>query len=239
MESFKLKKAQPFYEQLYHRLKQMIIEGELAPGYRINEVKIAQDFHVSRSPVREAVRALEKEGLLVMNEKSQLTVYKPSLKDIEELYQCRMSLESLSVELAVANAKAHDIEALENLLNQTKAAIDDGADRRMIIEFNSQFHDLILAISQNCHLQKLVGNIRALTQFYRVMNLEGDGRREMIFKEHQLIFDQFKKGNPEEAKNVMKAHILHDMNHLKQRFIQKFPIGGDVDETLSHSRHTR
>lgn len=84
-------KRMPYYEQCYYTIKNMIFNGKFKPGERINETQLTKDFNVSKSPVREAIRILEKEGLLVVD-KSRVLVYEPTVKDIKEVYFCRMAL---------------------------------------------------------------------------------------------------------------------------------------------------
>lgn len=99
MEHLPLEKAEPYYEQIDQIIKKLIFQGVYKPGEHIYDAKLAKEFNVSRSPVREAVRAIEKEGLFVLNSKQQLVVYKPSLEDVKEIYLCRGGLESLAVKL--------------------------------------------------------------------------------------------------------------------------------------------
>src|SRR4051794_17322207 len=86
MNGFMIEKPVPYYEQFYHSIKAMIFEGKFKPGERIIENKLAKEFNVSKSPIREAIRMLEQEGLIVMDEKSRMIVYQPTLKDVEEIY---------------------------------------------------------------------------------------------------------------------------------------------------------
>lgn len=229
MDPFKLEKVKPYYEQIYQTLKELIFNGDYPPGFRINEVKIAKEFNVSRSPVREAIRALEKEGLLVTNDKSQLEVYNPTLKDVEEIYQCRSALESLSVEIATGLAKQQDIDVLEDLLRKTKSALDGEGKKQELIQLNEQFHDQILELSKNSRLQKLLDDIKSLTHLYRVMNFDGQERKFVIYKEHYQIFLHIKEGNADKAAALMKEHIEHDMLHLKA-LLQDHPFQKEQGE---------
>jgi len=233
MAQYKLEKVAPFYEQIYQSLKQLIFSGEYPPGYRINEVSIAKEFNVSRSPVREAIRALENEGLLVSNGKT-LEVYNPSCRDIVEIYQCRAALESLAVELATPRAEKKDISNLEDLLERSRQAIENEDSKEAMVQFNVEFHDLILSLSGNERLQKLLDNIRSLTQFYRSINLQDENRRWMIFNEHYAIFLQIKQRDQTEASRLMKEHILHDMEDLKKWFEENWlkPEKEENNETV-------
>ncbi|MDI3410135.1 GntR family transcriptional regulator [Bacillus sonorensis] len=86
--TFSIQRPVSYHDQVHRYLKDMIIKGRYQPGERIYESKIAKELQVSRSPVREAIRTLEQEGLLLIDEKSKITVYEPTLKDLEDIYQC-------------------------------------------------------------------------------------------------------------------------------------------------------
>ncbi|MGG1658490.1 GntR family transcriptional regulator [Brevibacillus sp. NRS-1366] len=217
MNKFALAKSMPFYDQVYNSIKQMIHQGVFQPGDRIYEAKIARDFNLSRSPVREAVRALEKEGLLIIDDKSRMTVYKPTMKDVEEIYQCRMVLESLAAKLATKLATSRELKEIETILVQTKKYLEgkDEPDKEAIIRLNSRFHDLILQFSKNNRLQKQLSELRSLTHYYMLMNLKGERRKWIIFDEHQEIFNCIKRGDDEKAGQLMSNHISNDLHHLK------------------------
>ncbi|MFP3392679.1 GntR family transcriptional regulator [Brevibacillus sp. SIMBA_040] len=218
MNKFALAKSIPYYDQVYHSIKQMIHEGIFQPGDRIYEAKIARDFNLSRSPIREAIRALEKEGLLVIDEKSRMTVYKPTMKDVEEIYQCRMVLESLAAKLATEHATNRELKEIEGVLVQTKKYLEgkEEPDKEVIISLNARFHDLILQLSKNNRLQKQLSELKALTHYYMLINLKGERRKWIIFAEHQEIFDCMKRRDDENAGQLMSTHIHNDLQHLKQ-----------------------
>lgn len=114
MNDYPIEKRPPYYEQFYHSIKKMIFEGKFKPGERINETQLAREFGVSKSPVREAIRVLEKEGLVLVDEKSKVVVYEPTMRDVEEIYFCRMALESFAVRLATEVASDEQMEQLFN-----------------------------------------------------------------------------------------------------------------------------
>ncbi len=217
MNHFSIDKPIPFYDQIYNSIKQMIVQGVFQPGERIYEAKLAREFNVSRSPVREAVRALEKEGLLVIDDKSKITVYKPSMKDVEDIYQCRMVLESLAARLTTRLSANRELKEIETTLVQTKKLLEgeDEQKSETVISLNAKFHDLIVQFSQNKRLQKQIHDLRSLTYYFRVLNFQGENRKWVIFNEHQEVFEAIKERNEEKAGLVMTAHINNDLIHLK------------------------
>lgn len=216
MLEYSIEKPVPYYDQIYDSIKRKVILGDFRPGERIFEAKIAREFQISRSPVREAVRALVKEGLLVV-EQSKITVYKPNLQDVEEIYQCRMALESLATKLTAKLASEEQLIEIEKTLIETQKQLkaDDSESKKEIIELNSQFHHLIVQFSKNKRLQKQLGDLRSLSSYYRRINIQGNKRSLMIFHEHKEIFDYIKNGDVVKAGLAMEKHIAQDLKHLK------------------------
>lgn len=215
MTEFKVSKPTPYYLQFYSQIKKMIFEGTLQQGSRINETQLAKDFGVSRSPVREAMRLLEKDGLLIADDKNGFTVYTLSIKDVEEIYQIRMALESLAVERVIEEANKDHLLAIETQLQQAEAAINRKAEEQTIIELNKNFHHLLVDFSNNRHLSILLDNVNVLIYFCRVLNFRNNRAAE-ILSEHKLIFAEIKKGDKQAAKQVMVDHLFNDLTHLKK-----------------------
>jgi DNA-binding GntR family transcriptional regulator len=222
-----IEKSVPFYAQIYHSLREMIFQGVFRPGERIYEAGLAREFQVSRSPVREAVRALEKEGLLVVDGKSRITVYQPTMKDVEEIYQCRMVLESLAARLTAQLASQEELKEIEHNLEQTRKQIEAKGKDAAVITLNARFHELIIQFSQNRRLQKQLLDLRSLTHFYRVINFQGEGREWQIVREHQEVFQWIKERDAKRAARAMEEHIQQDLIHLQQILRDKTGNSGE------------
>jgi DNA-binding GntR family transcriptional regulator len=216
MDSYSVEKPVPFYDQLYHKIKKMIFDGVFKPGERIVESKLARDMNVSRSPVREAIRALEKEGLVVIDDKSRIIVYRPTVQDMEDVYQCRMALESFAVRLIIQRASDEELNLIEETLRLTQNTIEHrkGYDKDEVIGLNARFHDLIIQFSRNIRLQKQLNDLKSLSYLYRVLNFQGENRAKIILNEHWDIFHFIKQRNERKASETMITHLNHDYNHL-------------------------
>jgi DNA-binding GntR family transcriptional regulator len=208
-----LQKPLPFYQQIEQSIKKTIFNGGYKPGDRLYEAQIAKQYGISRSPVREAIRVLINEGLLIMDEKSQITVYKPTLQDVRNIYECRISLESTAVELTAERATTEQIEMLEQALKETESAIRMG-EIEAIVACNARFHTLIIQFSGNERLMKLVEDLNGLIYYYRVLNIQGSDRAETILKGHIEIFKAIKEKNPEKASDRLKVHTQEDLTNL-------------------------
>lgn len=210
-----LQKPLPFYQQIEQSIKGSILNGVYKPGNRLYEAQIAKQFGISRSPVREAIRALINEGLLIMDEKSQISVYKPTLQDVRDIYECRIALESKAVVLSAERATKEQLKELEKVLIETKDAIKLG-DNETIVGCNARFHELIIQFSGNKRLIKLVEDLNGLIYYYRVLNIQGADRAETILKGHTEVFQALKEKNPEIATRKLKEHTHEDLKNLVQ-----------------------
>ena len=221
MDTISINKPVRYYDQVYNSLREMIVQGSLKPGDSVFESRIAKELNISRSPVREAVRALEKEGLLVIDEKSRITVYKPSLKDIEDIYECRIALESLAIRLTTRLASGQELQEIENTIKNSEPYlnIEGETSRKALIAENGRFHDLIIKYSQNRRLKKQLRDLNSLSLYYRTFNFQGKNRERVVFEEHKEIFDQMKQRDEEMASLMMKKHLLTDLRHLRGLFI--------------------
>lgn len=220
MDSFTIEKPVRYYDQVYNSIREMIFQGVFKPGDSIYESRIAKDFNISRSPVREAVRALEKEGLLVIDEKSRITVYKPTMKDFDDIYQCRIALESLAARLTTRLASKMEIKEIGNTILKSKQYLEVNVERNReaLLTENTRFHDLITQYSQNKRLRKQLRDLNSLSHYYRVINFQGENREWNVFNEHQEIFNYIERKDEENASLLMTNHIKNDLIHLKEIF---------------------
>ncbi|MEC1550072.1 GntR family transcriptional regulator [Bacillus rugosus] len=216
MDDFKLDKPTPYYLQFYNQLKKMIFNGTFKPGERINETQLAKSFGVSRSPIREAMRLLEKDGLLKADDRNGFSITSLTAKDVDEIYKIRIPLEQLAVELVIDEANEEELAILEKQLEETEKAIHNGTEDTRIISLNQKFHELLVDFSHNRHLKNLLEHVNDLIHFCRILNYTGDHRAETILSEHRKIFEEVKKKNKEAAKQYVMAHFNHDCEHLKR-----------------------
>ncbi|WP_367387208.1 GntR family transcriptional regulator [Bacillus vallismortis] len=215
MDDFKLDKPTPYYLQFYNQLKKMIFNGTFKPGERINETQLAKSFGVSRSPIREAMRLLEKDGLLKADDRNGFSITSLTAKDVDEIYKIRIPLEQLAVELVIDEADEEELAILEKQLEETEKAIHNGMEDTEIISLNQKFHELLVDFSHNKHLNNLLEHVNDLIHFCRILNYTGDHRAETILSEHRKIFEEVKKKNKKAAKQYVEAHFNHDCEHLK------------------------
>ena len=217
-----IEKKKSIHKQVYQLIKKGIIEGDYPPNERLYEAKLARAFRVSRSPVREAIRTLEKEGLIEQDHQSRIFVYNPNVADVQQIYQCRQVLESFAISLAAEHATTKELEGVLEIAIQSEQAINDEdlESKMRLIHLNSSFHDAIIQCSRNHRLQQQLNDLRTLTFFYRRMNIDDPTRRIEIVSQHIEIAKVLQLRKKEKAASLMHSHIHTDMLYL-MRFLER------------------
>jgi DNA-binding GntR family transcriptional regulator len=188
-------------------IREAIILGRLKPGEKIIENELAKQMGISRSPIRDAFRVLEKEGLVTLYPRRGVRVTEISLKDLKEIYALRANLESLAFNMALSNIKPAQVGRIESLL-KTMSVKTKKKDIEGVGKLNEQFHDFILKMSDNDRLNQLVHSLRNQIRRYRMASLSLPGRLEEALVEHQKIVDAFKLRNSALTEKLVKEHIL-------------------------------
>ena len=205
-----VKKRATLKTQVYDYLKESIIMGGLKPGERLIEEKISEELQVSRSPIREAIRMLEKDGLLLVNSSGGVTVVEPTIQDFQHLYECRVEMEPLAAFYAAERRTQEQIELIRtNLLQMGK--ISETNDIKKVHDANVNFHEAIISASANPFLVSMISQLRGVNSFYRKSILEENPlHMENAMQDHQQIFQAILHQEPEKARQLMKTHIESD-----------------------------
>ena len=157
----------PLRDVVFNTLRQAILKGELAPGERLMEIQLAEKLGVSRTPIREAIRKLELEGLVLMIPRKGAEVAKISEKSLRDVLEVRRSLEELAIELACQRMSEDDMAELERVQGNFKSAIDRG-EAMSIAQSDEQYHDVIYQGTRNDKLVQMLGNLREQMYRYRL-----------------------------------------------------------------------
>lgn len=205
-----IKRRNTLLDQVYEYLRDQIISGGIEPGQRLIEEKIAEELGVSRSPVREAIRRLEKDGLVSVQPLGGVTVFNPTIQDYQYLFECRFHLEPLAAKYAAERRTQQQIEDMEIILHKTAMGLNDH-DRKMIHELNQSFHQIIVEASSNPFLIKMITELRGVISFYRSSILEIDPlRKDTVVRDHYDIFQAVKENDTKKAEKSMKKHLEAD-----------------------------
>ena len=199
----------PLRDVVFETLRDAIIKQVLKPGERLMEIQLADEMGVSRTPVREAIRKLELEGLVVMVPRKGAYVAGVSMKDIHEVYEVRAALEMLAVSLAAERITDEELDALERqVLRESEAEANaDEHSLDNIIYIDSSFHDIIYQAAHNQRLVQFVNILQEQLQRFRAASLSRPGRSKTALEEHKQIVEALAERNGELAAKLAKEHI--------------------------------
>lgn len=196
----------PLRDVVFNTLRQAILRGELKPGERLMELQLANKLGVSRTPIREALRKLELEGLVNMVPRKGAEVADITEKSLRDVLEVRKALEELSVQLACEKITEEEIEELKRVAERFKDTLDD-QDVTKIAEADVAFHDVIYTATDNQKLILLLNNLREQMYRYRVEYLKKEEAYPQLIAEHEELIDNISKRNKEEATRIMCEHI--------------------------------
>lgn len=202
----KLDNYKPLREVVFNSIRGAIISGVLKPGERLMEVQLAEKMGVSRTPIREAIRKLELEGLVVMIPRKGAYVADLSIKNITDVLEVRAALEGLASGLAALRMTEEEIKELESIARHFEHAMNSN-DVDDIIQTDIEFHEKILKSTRNEKLLQLTNSLMEQVQRFRVMYLNKAIKSTFLIKEHYKIVDAISKRNREKAENMARIHI--------------------------------
>ena len=179
------------------------------------ELQLASKLGVSRTPIREAIRMLEQEGLAVTIPRKGAEVAKMTEKDMEDVLQIRLSLEALAVRLSCENITPAALQEL-------KVAMEDFEEKTKSSQFvemakaDVKFHEILYKASNNPKLQQLLSNLREQMYRYRVEYLKDDGIYPRLIEEHQKMYDALKAKDQELAVSYVEKHLHNQAEAVKK-----------------------
>ena len=208
MLNLDLHNHRPLREIVYEELKRQILVGEIAPGTRMMEVDLAEEMGVSRTPVREAIRKLEKEGLVTIEPRRGAYASGISIKDILDVLEVRQNLEGMAASLAARKVTEEEKQDFIRANAAYKAAILSG-NTDEIIKNDEYFHQLIVNYSDNKTLTQLLSQVQELALRFRYIYYDDFSRYERMPKEHEEIEEAILSGDIAKAKVVAEEHVAH------------------------------
>ncbi|MEW6275526.1 MAG: GntR family transcriptional regulator [Bacillota bacterium] len=201
----KLDNYQPLRDVVFETLREAIIKGRLKPGERLMEIQLAEEMGVSRTPVREAIRKLELEGLIVMVPRKGAYVAGISVKDIVDVFEVRAALESLAAGLAAERITEEELEELERALVQISEASSGNLDE--VVKTDTNFHEIIYRASRNQRLMQIITHLQEQIQRFRTTSLAQPGRTKTAIEEHRKIVEAISERDVELAQALAREHI--------------------------------
>ena len=196
----------PLRDVVFNTLRKAILKGELKPGERLMEIALAERLGVSRTPVREAMRKLELEGLVVMIPRRGAQVANITEKDLNDVLEVRMALENLSIENACKKMTEEQLAELKKAAKVFEATMEEG-NLVKLAEADVAFHEVIYQSSDNRRLNQVLNNLREQIYRYRVEYLKEEETRKLLVKEHDEIYEAIRNRNVKTAQEISYQHI--------------------------------
>ncbi|NQT58213.1 MAG: GntR family transcriptional regulator [Bacteroidetes bacterium] len=203
---------------VYNQLKELIISGKLKPGERLMEYEIAKNLNISKTPIREAIRELSKEGLVVHESRRKLTVVDFTEKDIREILTLRAELESIAISLSIPRFTPKDYLELEERIEELHQREDqkDFFDvRRIDIE---RIHSFLVEMSGNSRLIQMWKVLASqMMVLFQAVELKSKNHGYST-KNHRMLTKMMKDGDVDQACKFLKSHILRNLESIIQEF---------------------
>lgn len=194
----------------YEAVFDAIAAGKIAPGERLRETKLAEMVGLSRTPIREAIRQLEVEGIVEHKPRIGAVVKSLSQQEVVELYEMRIVLETTAASMAAQHASDAEIRALDDLNSRMlKAATDPTKVSRL----NQQFHACIVNAARNRYLSQSTRNLANTLVVLGDTTLETPERVKTVAAQHQAIIDALTKGDSQKAADAMAVHMEASLDH--------------------------
>ena len=203
----------PFRDVVFNTLRQAILRGELKPGERLMEIQLANKLGVSRTPVREAIRKLELEGLVLMVPRKGAEVAQITEKNLRDVLEVRRALEELAVQLACLRMQETDLEDLRRAQERFEQVLASD-DITAVAEADVAFHDVIYMATDNQRLIHLLNNLREQMYRYRVEYLKRKECHSQLLDEHRSIICAIEQRDAQEATRLTCQHIDNQVENV-------------------------
>ncbi len=196
----------PLRDVVFNTLRQAILTGDLKPGERLMEIHLANKLGVSRTPIREAIRKLELEGLVTMIPRRGAEVAQITEKSMNDVLEVRRAMDALCVELACDRISEEELAELKGACDAFAEAVK-GGDIKVIAKADVALHDIIVQATGNRRLVQLINNLSEQMYRYRFEYLKDASRHQNLIEEHRMIYEGIVKRDREAASQAAKLHI--------------------------------
>ena len=209
----KLDGYKPLRDIVFETLREAIINQTLKPGERLMEIQLAEEMGLSRTPVREAIRKLELEGLVVMVPRKGAYVAGISMKDIHEVYELRSALEALAASLAAVRITDEELEEMERQMVREAKETEEN-NLQGIVSIDTTFHDLLYQAAHNQRLVQFINILQEQLQRFRAATLSRPGRSKYALEEHKKIVEALANKDAKLAAKLATEHIENAENAM-------------------------
>ena len=209
------------------RLREEILSGRLAPGHRLYEQELASAMNISRTPVRDALRALEREHLVTISPNRETVVTAHTAADVREIYQLRAALEGMAVRLAIGVAAEAVAEELFGIVRRMSTALA-AAEYDTVTDLDLDFHDVILRGARNGRLVDAAQRVHGQVRRYLSIPLHAPPPEEfgLSLAEHTVLAETVRDSRPDRAESLMRAHIIDRGEYIARIVDERAPPTG-------------
>lgn len=207
MPVFKRHDSPPLRELAYDSIRDAILDGSLAAGQRIKERDVASQMGISTTPVKEALRRLEQEGLIVSQPRRGAVVAELALTSVEEIVAIRARLESLAAKFAASRATEDELVELRAHLAKMGQLTNSSSDLAALEAANAHFHDLVRGAARNVFLNRFVAALEPFDRSVRHQALADRAEARRGFAEHSAVLEAIEGRDGDQAAEVMLRHI--------------------------------
>lgn len=204
--SMQMNEFLPLRDVVFNTLRQAILTGELKPGERLMEIHLANKLGVSRTPIREAIRKLELEGLVTMIPRRGAEVAQITEKSMSDVLEVRRALDALCVELACERITEEDLARLKQACDAFEEAVRS-RDIKKVARADVELHDIIVQATGNQRLVQLINNLSEQMYRYRFEYIKDISQHQRLVEEHRRIYDSIVKKDKEAASQAAHVHI--------------------------------
>ena len=204
----------PLYEDVADRLREQIFSKLLAPGSWLDEQSLALQFGISRTPMREAIKALASEGLVTMKMRRGAYVTEVNRGDLEQIYTVLSLLESQAARESALKATEDELNLLDHLHHRLEKAAAD-RDIEQFFDINGKFHELIQEIAGNRWMNGVITDLRKVLKLHRKDSLTSTGRLQSSLLEHREILQAILKRDESAAEAAMQKHFARSLEAIR------------------------
>ena len=218
-QSQAVKKKKLLREHVYSGVKKAIIGGDFQPGKRLIEERLAADMTTSRTPVREAIQKLEKEGLIFRLPRGGFAVKPVTEEEVEEVMGLRSVLEGYAAFLATSRITDSELKELEKIIAQEDACLNNlNVDE--FIRLDGEFHDALYKAAKNARLYTLLNDLRDYMYRYRVIILHYQRKLHLAVQDHKQMLASMKAKSPRQVEKLVRKHVGRGKDIIKKKIKQ-------------------
>lgn len=210
--------SMPLRDSVFYSLRKAILTGKLEPGERLTEVKLGKLLGTSRTPIREAIRKLELEGLVTIVPGSGARVARITVEDLQEVMEIRNALDQLSAGLASKRITEAEKIQLKNACEEFAKCTETG-DELEIAEADVRFHDVILKAAKNQKLAAVLNSLADNIYRYRYEFIRDDVHYEQLVREHWNLYNAIVSGDREAAERAARIHIGRQWTFIREQLM--------------------